>query len=192
MKIRDAKKKEADQLAWLVNLAGEGIPEYLWQQMAGENETAMEVGIRRVSSENIAFSYSKTRVCEEEEENVLGMLIAYRLPTPYPIDVADDFPEIVRPLVQLEARAPGSWYINAVATYPEHQGRGVASLLIEDSVERARLLGCHQASLIVASENEQAKRLYVRFGFNDVASRPVIPYPGCLHGGNWVLMARTI
>ena len=191
MKIRGAKKREAKELAWLVNLAGEGIPEHLWQQMANENETAMDVGIRRVSSEEIAFSYSKARVCTEDK-NILGMLVAYRLPTPYPIDVIDDYPEIVRPLVQLEARAPGSWYINAVATYPEHQGRGVASRLIEDSVERARLRGCDLVSLIVASENEQAKRLYEHIGFNSVASKPVVSYPGCLHGGDWVLMTRPI
>ena len=113
-------------------------------------------------------------------------------PGSHPIDVVDDYPEIVRPLVQLEARVPGSWYLNALATYPEHQGRGVASRLIEDSVERARRLGCNLASLIVASENGQAKRLYEHLGFSGVASRPVIPYPGCLHGGDWILMTRPI
>lgn len=191
MKIRDAKKEEAEQLAWLINLAGEGIPEYLWKQMAAEGESAMEIGIRRVSSEEIAFSYSKARVCIDQG-NILGMVVAYCLPDPYPIDVADDYPEIVRPLVQLEARAPGSWYINAVATYPEHQGRGVASRLIADSLERGIRQGCKRASLIVASENGQAKRLYEHLGFNSVASRPVIPYPGCLHGGDWLLMTRSI
>lgn len=191
MRIRDATRKDAGDLVRLVNLAGEGIPEYLWQQMAAEGETAMDVGIRRVSGEEVAFSYSKARVCTEDE-NILGMLIAYCLPDPCPLNEVDDYPEIVRPLVQLEAKVPGSWYINAVATYPEHQGRGVASRLIADALAGGNRQGCGRASLIVVSENEQAKRLYGHLGFSTVASLPVVPYPGCLHGGEWLLMTRSI
>jgi hypothetical protein len=25
-----------------------------------------------------------------------------------------------------------------------------------------------------------------------VQTLPVVPYPGCLHGGQWVLMAKTV
>ena len=51
---------------------------------------------------------------------------------------------------------------------------------------------CKLMSLIVATENVAAQRLYKQLGFATKASLPVIPYPGCMHQGNWVLMTRDL
>ena len=108
-----------------------------------------------------------------------------------PVDV-DEYPAFLRPLVELEAQAPGSWYINAIATFAEHRGRGVASRLLADTERRARRAGCSAMSLIVASGNRTAKALYGRLGFVAVEALPVVPFPGCLHGGDWILMTRDL
>ena len=44
MNIRNATKEDAGALAYLINLAGEGIPEYFWKTMAAEGESPLVVG----------------------------------------------------------------------------------------------------------------------------------------------------
>ena len=61
-----------------------------------------------------------------------------------------------------------------------------------DTAARTRSKGCDLLSLIVASENTPAKRMYERMGFEAPDAMPVAPYPGCLHGGGWILMARRL
>ena len=191
MEIRNASREHATDLAYLINLAGEGIPEYLWRSMIDGNETALEVGARRAAREEGGFSYTKARICVEDGA-LLGMILSYRQPEPYDTGPLDQLPEVVRPLIELEARAPGSWYVNAVATYESHRGRGVGRKLMADAESSASAVGCGTLSLIVASENAGARRLYRALGYADAASLPVVPYPGALHGGDWVLMLKRL
>ena len=189
MEIRNAVKENARDLAYLINLAGEGIPEYLWKGMIEANESPLDVGAKRAAREDGGFSYTNARICVENNM-LLGMIISYRQPDPYDIGDLSENPDVVQPLVELEAQAPGSWYINAIATYEKHRGKGVARKIIADAEVRALSNGCDHMSLIVASENVSAKRLYEYIDFNAVGSLPVVPYPGCLHGGDWVLMIK--
>jgi ribosomal protein S18 acetylase RimI-like enzyme len=191
MQIQKAQKENAHDLAYLINLAGEGIPEYLWQDMAEENESPLDVGTRRAARDEGGFSYRNARVCVENDE-LLGMIISYQLPNPY-VDVnLSDYPEVVRPLVALESRVPGSWYVNAIATFEMHRGKGAAKKMMADAQVQALESGCNKMSLIMASENTAARKLYEKLGFEDVESIPVVAFPGCLHRGNWVLMVRNI
>ena len=52
----------------------------------------------------------------------------------------------------------------SIAVYPECRGQGVGSLLLSSLVTRARAEGHRALSLSVANEN-RARRLYVRIGF---------------------------
>ena len=96
------------------------------------------------------------------------------------------------PLVALEAKAPGSWYVNVLAAFPEFRGQGIGARLLAFAEERARMHKATSASMIVASENAGAMRLYARSGYREVARAPVIEFPGCAHGGDWVLMVKPI
>ena len=111
---------------------------------------------------------------------------------PYQIGDIAQYPELVRPLVTLEAQVPGSWYINAIATHEHCRGQGVARRLMADAASQARQHHCTLMSLIVASENQAAIRLYNSIGFSSVQTLPVVPYPGALHGGQWVLMTKAV
>ena len=191
MEIRDALKNDTGDLAFLINLAGEAIPEYLWKGMVEGNESPLEAGARRAAREEGSFSYTNARACVEDDV-LLGMILSYRQPDPYELGDLSKLPDVVRPLLELEAQAPGSWYINAIATFENHRGKGVARKLIEDAETQARSEGCDRLSLIVASENAGAKRLYEKLGYGDVSSKPVIAFPGFAHGGDWVLMIKQI
>jgi ribosomal protein S18 acetylase RimI-like enzyme len=191
MIIQNASIEDAGDLAYLINLAGEGIPKFLWSEMTQEEQDPMAVGKARASREEGGFSYRNARVCVEHSE-VLGMIISYKQPDDFLIQDIESYPEIVRPLVILESKAPGSWYINAVATFEEHQGKGVARLMMKEAEATALSEGVTKMSLIVASENTIAKDLYHHLGYHSVSSLPVVRYPGCLHGGEWILMTKDL
>lgn len=191
MRLRDAVRADARDLAYLINLAGEGLPEYLWGLMAEGGESPLEVGMHRAARQEGGFSYRHARVCIDRGR-LVGMLLAYRLPDSCDLEDLDDCPAVVEPLMRLEARVPGSWYINAVATLPAARRKGVGRLLMAQAEASAIAAGCAAMSLIVASENSTARSFYHRLGFREVASLPLVPWPGCAHGGDWLLMARRL
>ena len=49
----------------------------------------------------------------------------------------DEMPGMFVPLQQLEDLAPGTWYINVLACYPEYRGRGFGSGLLAIAEELA-------------------------------------------------------
>lgn len=190
MTIRNAQPQDAVDLARLMNIAGEGLPFYLWRQDA-PGADPLSCGIERVQRESGAFSYRNARVLEREG-HIAGMLLGYPLDDPFEPGDISRFPALVVPLVELEAEAAGSWYINAVATYPELRGCGVASALMRDAEYRAREAGCHTLALIVAEQNRNAADLYRKLGYLPRASRAVVPYPGATQGGRWLLMIKPL
>lgn len=67
--------------------------------------------------------------------------------------------------------ACGECYIDNVAVFPEHRGRGVASALLAALIEKAKLLGGEFISLEVRPTNTSAVRIYERLGFCTVGRR---------------------
>ena len=191
IEIRPALAQEAEPLAALMNMAGEGIPLYLWTRMAEAGQDPMEVGAGRVRREEGGLSYRNTFVAAVGEE-IGGMLLNYRLDDPYEVGSLEEYPEVVRPLVELEAMAPGSWYINAVAVSPDFRRRGIGTMLMNHAEELARDAGTAEISLIVADENRGAVDLYKKLGYQQRGSRPVIGFPGFEHGGNWSLLVKAL
>ena len=189
--LRRARKEDAEALARLIDIAGEGIPTHLWSQAAGPGLTALDVGIERACREEGGFSYRNAIVIEDGGE-VAGMLVGYRLPDPYDAGDLDDLPAVVRPLVELESLAPGSWYVNVLAVFPGRQGRGLGSKLLTLADRLGQESGARDLSIIVAEENSGASALYQRNGFRATARRPVVTFPGFAHGGDWLLMARPV
>ncbi|MFW1678648.1 GNAT family N-acetyltransferase [Pontibacter sp. JAM-7] len=191
MHIQRAAKQDATDLAQLLNLAGERMPAYLWRAMAAPGQNPMEVGAMRAAREEGGFSYRNARVCVSQA-SVQGMIVSYPQPDAFTTEGLDNYPDIVRPLVRLEAEAPGSWYINAVATFEQYRGLGIAQMLMREAETKAGSVGVSEMSLIVASENRRAKDLYEHLGYVEIAALPVVLYPGCMHGGDWLLMTKQL
>jgi len=189
-RMRPARREDADVLARLTDMAGHGLPSHLWAEAAEAGETPLEVGRRRVEREDGNFSYRNAWVIDVKGAIAAG-LIGYRQPEPYSLEGLETFPPVIQPLVRLKAYAPGSWYVNVLAALPEHRGKGLGSLLLADAERRAHEVGARSLSLIVASENPDAMRLYERVGYRTLARRPVVGFPG-FHGGDWVLMTKPV
>jgi ribosomal protein S18 acetylase RimI-like enzyme len=57
--------------------------------------------------------------------------------------------------------------IHDLAVLPQYQGKGVGPALLEAVQERARDKGCCNLTLEVLDDNERARAVYRRFGFED-------------------------
>lgn len=189
--IRKAKAEDAPKLAELMNVAGEGIPAYLWERMADPGEDVMAFGARRVAGTESGFSYTNAHVAECDSV-IAGMLLGYRLPDPYETGPLDEIPAVVQSLVEMEALVPGSWYVNAVATDSACRGQGVGRMLMVKAEQLADESHSKTLSLIVAEQNAAARRLYEKLGYQVHARRPIVPFPGCPHTGYWILMTKGL
>lgn len=191
VEIRPARKGDAATMAALVDIAGEGMPAYFWSQMKAPGQSLLEFGRSRAVRDTGAFSWRNGSVAEVEGE-VAALLVDYPLDDPYVIGDLTEMPDFIRPLVHLEARAPGSWYVNVLAAFPEFRGAGLGAALLSLSEKRGRAAKARTMSLIVAGENSGAMRLYSRTGYREEAREPVVEFPGCPHGGDWVLMTKKL
>lgn len=189
--LRAARKEDARELAQLIDIAGEGFGTYLWMQAAGPGESALDVGMKRAQREEGGFSYRNATIAEIEGRTA-GLLLGYRLADPYETGDLDTLPALVRPLVELESIAPASWYVNALAAFPQYRNRGLGSRLLAEAERIARAERAPSLSLIVADANEGAMRLYLRSGYVEAGRRHLVPFPGLLHRGDWVLLTKPV
>ncbi len=187
--FRRATPDDAPALAELINFAGEGLPLYLWAQMAEPGESAWDVGRRRALREQGSFSY-RNAVVAEVDGGVVASLVGYPLPDePDPIDYGT-MPPMFVPLQELENLAPGTWYVNVLATYPQHRGMGYGTRLLGLAERLAEAAGKAGLSIIVSDANAGARRLYERCGYREVATRATVKEQWENPGENWVLLVK--
>jgi ribosomal protein S18 acetylase RimI-like enzyme len=187
--FRRATPDDAHALAELIDIAGEGLPSYLWGRMAEPGEGVWDVGRRRARREEGSFSY-RNAVVLEEEGRVVACLVGYPLPDePEPIDLAQTPPMFV-PLQELENLAPGTWYVNVLATYPGHRGRGHGTRLLGLAEELAAAAGSRGLSIIVSDANAGARRLYGRCGYRLAAERAMVKDGWANAGVDWLLLLK--
>ena len=60
IEIRRARLGDADILLPLMNRAGEGIPEFIWGQMAAPGQDPWDIGRARFESDDAGISYRDT------------------------------------------------------------------------------------------------------------------------------------
>ena len=186
--IRPATRRDATDLVALVDMAGEGLPTYFWSAMVEVGQSPFELGRNRAMRNEGSFSWRNAQVAEVDGA-VAGLLVGYLIEDPVDLSNLGEMHKIVRPLAQLEAEAPGYWYVNVLAVYPEFRGMGIGSMLLKhaDEIGRDKSKGM---AIIVASENTGAKRLYERAGYRARSCRPLVGFPGYKRGGEWVLLTK--
>ena len=118
------------------------------------------------------------------------MHIGYPADEPAPID--PDTPPIFVPLLELEALAPGAWYLNVLATYAAHRGKGLGSALLSKAEDIARSAGHKTISLIAEDTHHDALRLYHSKGFREVARRPLVKGDWQVDASEWILFVKPL
>jgi len=190
--IRKAVTGDACPLASLIDLAGQGIPSHLWKQMKSDNESALDFGTVRAARDDGLFSYKNAWVSELDDDGIAAMILGYPQPALIELNSLDEHPEFVRPIAELEAMAPGSWHISALATFASFRQRGLGHDLLKFVEGIAANENCDQLSLIVSTDNANAMRLYDSLYFYPKASRPIVPPFGFRLSGDWMLMIKNI
>jgi ribosomal protein S18 acetylase RimI-like enzyme len=190
---RPARQDDASAIVELFAIAGQGIPEYVWSMQATNGQSPIQIAIERLCGDGANFSYRNVTLAEREGE-VVGMLLGYVLPEPTQADIAalDTLPPVLRPMVTLEQRAPGTFYISALAVREEHRGNGIGSKLLYKSRQKA--LAAHTARITVEvfEENEGALRLYQRHGFRLLDHCAVVRHSCHPYSGELLLMVQNL
>src|SRR5262249_19073609 len=104
----------------------------------------------------------------------------------------DALPDILVPLHRLMSMAPDTWYVHALAAYPQHRGFGIGSALLAEADRRAARANTPGLSLIVSDTNTAARRLYERCGHRETARRAMVKEGWDHPGTNWVLMTKPL
>ena len=123
MLIREAKASDAADLVRFINMAADDLPLHFWRKSVGPDGDPWAYGAERAARDAGNFSYTNAWLAEVEGE-VAACLLGYPADDPAPI--AADTPALFVPLLELEAMAPGAWYLNVLATYAAHRGKGAA------------------------------------------------------------------
>lgn len=174
LKIVRATLDDCLAIAELAQIAGDNMPGHFWRESQQPGQTIEEAGAERAKIETANFSY-RNAVLARVDGEVAGMLLGYRLPAAADNDENPaDFPEFVRPIIELEQCVPESFYINMLAAYPRFRGQGIGSALMARSDGLATAAGCELITLGVFETNTGALRLYRRLGFELLESRPMV------------------
>ena len=185
--IRRATAADAAALAEFINFAGEGLPMYLWRQMAAEGEDPWEIGRKR----QVERIEAGAVFVIDEGGGAIACLTGYPVPA-LPEPVGDDELDIFRPLIELENLAPSTWYVNILAAFPEHRGRGYGKRLLALAEDIARDQELSAMSIIISSGNEGARRLYERTGYAETARRPIVKHGWDCASADWVLLVKQL
>ncbi|SEO14964.1 Ribosomal protein S18 acetylase RimI [Gemmobacter aquatilis] len=190
MEIRTAKASDAGHLVRFINMAADDLPLHFWQRSVGPEGDPWVYGKERAARETGSFSYRNAWLAELNGD-VAACLLGYPSEdAPGPLD--PDTPAIFVPLLELEALAPGSWYLNVLATYDQFRGKGCGSALLDYAEDVARRAGHRSISLIAADTHQNALRLYAARGYREVARRSVVKGDWQVDAEEWILFAKSV
>ena len=88
--------------------------------------------------------------------------------------------------------APGTYYIHALAVYPEFGRRGIGSCLLSLARDQAAEKGFTDLSLYVFAQNVGAVELYEKHGYRVAGRSPVVEHPLLRYTGDVLIMTCPV
>ena len=190
--IRPATVADIPHLAYTLLEATGGLVEAVYEGAIPGRESHLIVE-HLYSRPETTTAFTNCRVAESEGR-VLGCVHAFPMDAigEGPADplVSPDRFHLFEPFEHLHA--DGSYYLMALATYPEFRGMGVGRRLLAHAESDAKAKGFRETSLHVFAQNEGAVRLYEALGYRERARHPVVAHPKIRYGGDFLLMTRTL
>ncbi len=190
MLIRDAQPADADHLVRFINMAADDLPLHFWKKTVGPDGDPLALGRERAARGTGNFSFRNAWLAEVEGE-VAACLLGYPAALE-PEPIAPDTQPLFVPLIELENMAPGSWYLNVLATYPQYRGQGLGSALLAKAEKVTRKAGRSTISLIAEDTHQDALRLYRAKGFTEIARRPIVKEDWQVDAQNWLLFTKSL
>lgn len=189
--ITSATPDDAQDLAKLIDIAGEGIPSWIWRKSCAPAQTPLEIGMQRARRPFGGFSYTNAKLVIDAH-SVRAMVLSYAIDV-MPEEGDGELPEPIAPFVELERHSVGTWYVNALAAYPGARNQGLGSRLLTETEHDARTNGFGVITIQVFEQNHGALRLYLRHGYEIRDRRPVREHP-CqpYYTGDVLLLAKQL
>lgn len=186
--IRPAERKEAAELAVLVDIASHGLAAWLWSGavLAGAADTAFERG-RNKLREDVGPGHWRDAVVADVEDEIAGISIGYGIEAS--AVEAEAAHAVIEPLLALQRRVVGHWFIDSLGVYRHRRGRGIGRRLLAHEIARA---GLAPVSLITESHNDRAQALYRENGFEEAARAEAVPLFEGSRKHDWVLFTRKV
>ena len=171
MIIRKAKPEDAKAIATYLMLAMEDIV----YQFIGEkyHEKATQFLVNLINQEANQYSYENCWVIETENE-VVAVAVVYdggklqELRKPVAQEIKSMFNRDFNPENETEA---GEYYIDSIGVSPNQQGKGLGSKLFQFLINEYVYKRKGTLGLLVDKENPNAKKLYLKLGFEIVGEK---------------------
>lgn len=187
--LRPFRPSDAAFVAKFNDSASNGIALRVWQDRAGPDGDAWEIGrLRQIERMEAGQVMVVVDPGNGPEAVMIGNPIGQE---PGSTDVVAD---VFHPLVDLENCALGSWYLNVLGTAPARRRQGHAQRLMAVAEAIARAGGHVEITIIVADSNAPARALYAATGYVERARRPMVKdgHGAGIPGENWLLLAKPL
>jgi ribosomal protein S18 acetylase RimI-like enzyme len=187
--FRAALPADAFALAELTIMAGDGMYEFLLEEMAPREMLAGLIA-RTMKQDTGGCCWRHCFVAYDQ--GVVGMVNAF--PAAWLRDeerdlLPQDRVQVLDPIDQ--AQDWESFLINSVAVRAPYRRQGIGSHLMEWAIERAKTSGFTRLTANVWQDNVAARALFEKHGFQ-VQTRIEVPqHPGLSHMGGSLLMVRS-
>jgi len=169
IKYRPGEKKDCAKLAELINIASDGVVEYLFHDLV-PGMTPVQVVAHNLENDNYPHSY-RSAVVAAEETDVIGMALSYpssyhkitdEMRSFFPVDRLEHLSHFYSSCIE------NSWFLDALCVIESHRRGGIGKKLISLTKEKAVENGYNALRLIVFADNALAIPVYERTGFEVV------------------------
>jgi len=186
-KLRKPYNNDSDDCAKLIYISGPHIYSYSFIEKEPKIYEFIKLLYKKPGN-----LYSKENVVvEEENDKIRGLLLAYpasdmknlviqMLKCTKGMFMISGFLNFFKMVFRLRLNKylPGTendeFFISNLAVFEEYRGKGIAVKLLEKAEEMAKEKGLNKLSLYVETDNSHAKRVYEKFGFQEV-KKVVLP-----------------
>lgn len=186
-------KEDCKVLAKFINIASEGVIEYLFHNLIPEM-TPVQMVTHNLSAEDSYYSYKNTIVAEYNQ-NPIGTSLSYpsrfhqiteEMKNFLPEDRLEHFKSFY------SSRVEDSLLLNALCVDERFRRKGIGTKLIALTKQKANKDGFKALSVMVLADNTDAQRLYARCGFKTVEAVELKSHELIPHEGGCLLMKCKI
>jgi ribosomal protein S18 acetylase RimI-like enzyme len=190
---RAGRKDDCLKLAELVNIASDGVVEFLFHDLV-PGSSPIEVVAHNLQNDTGYYTYKNTIVAEQGSA-VIGVSFYY--PAQYHV-ISDEMRSFL-PADRLEhlkhilsGRVDNSLYIDTLCVDENFRASGIGGELISLTKQKAGEQGFNSLSLIALADNTDAHRFYYRSGFEIVSPIAMEPHELIPHEGGAYLMRCAV
>jgi ribosomal protein S18 acetylase RimI-like enzyme len=166
---RPAKKEDSPKIAEQINIASDGVVEYLFHDLI-PGMTPVQVVASNLENDHYPHSYKSVFVACDGDD-LVGMALSYpssyhkitnEMKSFFPADRLEHFS------VFYSLRVENTWFLDALCVIENHRRCGIGKKLISLTKEKALENGYNALSLMVFADNTLAIPVYERTGFEIV------------------------